>query len=148
MNLDDHTKRIVDMYVHWYGTLCDRTQGFGEPPTCPKLEVLYSACRAAGRYYPGAHKVQIMLPYAILFPHSTEETVVHELAHAFCKKLMPTSRWHGDFFLFMMRNIAGFKDADAKHRMSAKKAIALGELLVLQTQSKGSTHSFKQVPNV
>jgi len=57
-----------------------------------------------------------------------DETIAHEVCHAYQRALYPKSTWHGEFFLYLLQEVCGFTDAKTTHsdyRPAVLKALRL-----------------------
>lgn len=135
--MDDACLWIVERHKHW----CDYLQRWvesqvpvynGRPIEIPALEIRATASKSAGMYRSATHTCRVSLPYHLLYPQHTDETIAHEVVHSYQRRALPGCQWHGDMFLFMLRQVCGFRNAKTKHSMNVHRAKKVGELLRLE----------------
>lgn len=102
------------------------------PIVTPKPSLVFFAgpSKWAGRYRSLPHRITYSLPYALL--NSYEETIAHEMCHAFAKRIEPKSAWHGELFRFLMQHGCGFADHACCHDYNVKQAETLGRALQIE----------------
>lgn len=71
------------------------------------------------------------MPYAILEKDKYDETIAHEVCHAFQFRLDRSSHKHGELFRFLFNTVCGFK-RDRYHDYNVYKAKEIARILKLQ----------------
>jgi predicted SprT family Zn-dependent metalloprotease len=124
-----------DQVLAWHDEYCQKLEEFclcvmpGAVFVRPKVEFHVEGKNRAGGYSRGSHTCHYYLPYVAMGGY--EETVAHEVCHAYQKQVLPESRWHGDFWKFLLRVVCGFENAERCHRLPVEKARKIGKLLRL-----------------
>lgn len=98
----------------------------------PDIEFKVSGTKVGGKYSSAKHCCIYMLDYMAVVDDEYEETIAHEVCHAYQQMILPSSKWHGDFFLFLLRNVCGFKEAGIRHTHPVGKIKVVAEYLKLQ----------------
>ena len=88
--------------------------------------------RVAGIYYTGTHTCTYSTPYMIVTTTQYEPTVAHECCHAFARFVWPGAKWHGEFFMHLLRHVCGFEHEKARHSYDFKTAAKVQQLLWLE----------------
>lgn len=123
--------------AEWHEHYCLRLRRFaancgsGVIVTPPTFEIQAGRGRKAGVYYPETNKCVYFAAYFGQPGLDYEKTVAHEVCHSFAKQLMPESAWHGEFFLFLLRVVCGFRSASIRHNYDVASAKRLEEALKL-----------------
>lgn len=130
---------VIARIDEWHFQYCDilnrfhQERGGGPRVIEPRYWLKLRGTRQAGAYYPREHRIMYSVPYALMSPTSQlEETVAHECVHAYQRAIMPECKYHDGFFLFLIRNVCGFRQAGFYHRENTRVAKALGDLLMMQ----------------
>lgn len=102
-------------------------------PTRPKCSISNAATNTAGRYFGGKrHQCVYMKYYAAFLKEAYDSTIAHEVCHAYQKQIMQGCKWHGDFFLFLVRVVCGFDNENTGHRFPVATIKKIAELAELQ----------------
>ncbi len=81
----------------------------------PVPEFKNTAARWAGQYQTKRNRCKYALPYIFMLKNEYDETIAHEVCHAYQKIVYPDSAWHGEMFHYMLRVICGFSGAKSTH---------------------------------
>lgn len=130
----------------WHDQYCDLLGRWVETqPRCPKLSshptmmlTLGLPSRVAGCYFTGHHLCAYSLSYVIVTRRHYEETVAHEVCHAYTKICFPFAKWHGEFFKYLMWRVCGFSGHKTRHSYDHKTAAKVQQLLLLERQKAGA----------
>jgi len=130
--MKDDIRWAVKRFHYW----CDRLEEFSEPFVVkkiqrPKLVFSLKGGRVAGTYVSASHAVVLRLPYLAMLKQRYDEVIAHEVCHAYQIQMMYGCKWHGDFFLFLLRRVCGFQDAIIRHRYRTKPTKILSKVLTL-----------------
>lgn len=128
---------LTDRHHFWYDHLAKwyERSGLKTPPPIPELVLNTRPIRRAGRFSVKAHRCEYTLIYCVVHGEKNDETVAHEMCHAFQQYAMPGCEWHGEFFFFLLRVVCGFKTATKYHDMKPKELQLIGKLVHLHLRA-------------
>jgi hypothetical protein len=133
-------KWIRERHEHWCNVLAAFADEHGHATTRPKCEVVLNAAKWAGRYRTKNNTCYYSLPYAMVEGAHYDETIAHECCHSYQRFFAVDhngkTKWHGDFFLFLLRYVCGFKKAGFYHTTSVAKVKKVAKLLKLAVSAK------------
>lgn len=97
------------------------------PPSC---EMSWLGGRACGKYYSRQHKCKYYLPYAMMLGiDEYDDTIAHEVVHAYQRCLMPRCKFHGESFYILMRLACGYDLKTHTHSYSVRTARHIEKML-------------------
>lgn len=81
----------------------------------PRVEIVDSVYVHCGQYSPNENLCSYSIPFCVYAGERYAETVAHEVCHAFQPIVKPACSAHGKTFLWLLRDICKFPQADAFH---------------------------------
>lgn len=127
----DCVRWIEERHGYWSERLREWTARVGlvNPGGMPELAAIHVKARAAaGWYYPAKHDVHYVLPYAMSQP-SYDQTIAHEVCHAYQRAFLEKSESHGEVFEILFRLGCGIsthqRECSKFHAYSVQQAITL-----------------------
>lgn len=112
-------KFIRERHTHWHAHLAAQLQqrhGIHPDsiPRLPTVEFTDKIISSCGFFDPVRNACSYSLPYAMVDGPHTDDTVAHEVTHAFVLTIGGTQEpSHGALFFALLREICGFADATA-----------------------------------
>ena len=121
---------VHERVEHWSSHLSDWcSTAVGVEATAPNLS-MPSVVRGrwAGRYSSGSHRVVLPVPWAMIAGDAYDETIAHEVCHAYQRAVYAHGKWHGEIFHFLL-HIVCRKPHTRYHRLPVTQAKALSKVL-------------------
>lgn len=113
---NDARKLIEENHQYYFEILRNAAKSYGKRfPKLPEIEISDAVYNACGQYNPATNVCKYSLPYAVYAGEHYKEIVAHEVSHAFTDYFENSPPAHGKTFLFLLRDICGFKTATAFH---------------------------------
>lgn len=140
-----HLNELIAQCEAWHDKYCSILAAWVPEKLTkrPKLRLVINSAKWAGRYGPLQHTCWIDLAYGFLPENHIEETIAHEACHAYQRYLGIKTKWHGEMFYFMLRNVCGFKTATAKHHMNVKAVKVIAQVLLSSPHNKKFVYTKK-----
>lgn len=127
---NDARRLIEENHHYFYDVLRQAAKIYGKKfPGVPEIQISDAVYNACGQYNPATNVCKYSLPYAVYAGESYREIVAHEVTHAFTGYFENSSPMHGKTFLYLLRDVCGFKSADAFHRYSPRIVREVSETL-------------------
>jgi len=101
-----------------------------KPPAIPSYRIVDSVFPHCGQYNPNTNTCQYSLAYCVYEGENYRETVAHELCHAMHHRIYKSKPAHGSDFLWLLRDICKFPDAQATHTLPINVVEQIGNELV------------------
>lgn len=124
-------KKIEEAHDYWCQWIRQRLERVVHHVPTPSIIITNDAYKWAGVYLHKSHTCKYSLPYAIVAGDKYDETIAHEVCHAFQFKLQPNSIKHGDLFFFLFHNVCEMS-RNQFHEYDVKKAKKVAALLKLR----------------
>lgn len=122
MNYFDREKWIRERHFYW----CLRIEEYGrtahgEPFQCvlnairPTLELDGNVRAWAGEFHRRERVCKYAVLYAFKIGDEFDETIAHEVCHAYQRSFLKDCKSHGELFYYLLRVVCGFHDAKRTH---------------------------------
>jgi hypothetical protein len=121
--------KVCERHAFWCGELEQFAQILHTDTKRPSLVIDAGKGGRAGYYSAKHHRCHYAASYIVQVGEKYDEVIAHECCHAYQKALMPHSKWHGEFFFFLLQVVCGFKHAKRCHNYNVKQAKAAQKLL-------------------
>lgn len=128
---DTAERYVIERHHYWQSRLTAHAADSGVILKPATATLVLAGNKWCGRYKPVEHDCVYSVSYAMLYRENFDETMAHEVVHAAQRQLLPGCTFHGEFFLYLLRTVCGFKSAGFYHGYDRKAAKQLGQLLTL-----------------
>lgn len=88
----------------------------------------------AGYYHQQKHKCQYFIAYRLVVKDKYDETIAHEVCHAYQNVLCPGSKWHGEMWNFLLKKVCGFYKSQNGHSHPVKLVKKMNEYIALRIE--------------
>lgn len=109
---------VIERHSHWCEVIEDELGHLFEWQS-PLVIFTDRPHRAAAHYHlrtrTARNACEYNTIYAVLVGEAYDETIAHEVCHAAAKQMSPSSSWHGELFLWLMRGVCGFAGHTGRH---------------------------------
>lgn len=121
MQVEEQCQKVREWHAYWCDHLENFAACFGVKHQRPKIFFRCNGTKIAGTFRPGNNTCYYSVPYVIACGNEYYETVAHEVCHSYQYALMPKCKPHGDFFLFLMRQVCKFPKHVHRHNFDVRK---------------------------
>lgn len=118
-------KLLRQRHEYW----CERvrswliSQGVDNIKAAPTCDVSWRGERACGKYFTKTHTCRYYLPYVMMLGiEEYDDTIAHEVVHAYQRCLLPRCKYHGESFYIMMKLACGYDLKKHTHCYSVRDA--------------------------
>jgi hypothetical protein len=118
---------VLEWHAKWVEVLEAHCRKMGVDPGPRPTPAFYVSLKerqspAAGYYRSKEHGCYYPIEFVLVAGERFEGTVAHECVHAYQDKLYKGCRAHGEFFLYLLQEICGFRDRGVGHDYSLSAA--------------------------